>query len=500
MGVEVYNTANGEFLRKFKPASEKLGDRIAFSQDGQRLVLGTPDGTAAVIDSKSGVVQQEWKAHDNVIFAIATSPDGSMVATGGRDRLIKIWSLPSGQLLAQHKGHELTISHLTFSSDSKLLLSSSSDGTLRIWDTARDITLTPPERTYNTFAATPNLRYLARCNGNSSEIIDTQTNRKHALNTFALRQRAALSPDGRLIAYPGAHSIFVRETKTSNFAMTIDSKDEGGESVTFSKDGKSIVFTNTKGVIRLHKVVESNLDSVEIRRESFAVSDKRVPSALTWSDSASRLAVTSGNFLYIYDFPSLELRQKLDLGINTNGSLAAFAWDSQRQRFTAAPGLLFNAQARNVHLWETSYLTKKEIQGHSEAATGIALNKKGNRMFSVGLDNVLKVWNPDSRQEIVSITLGKPLIELHRSEDDSKLLAVFLDGPYVVLDSRNTNDTNQRITEQRARWLIRKYLQPQERQLSVGMSAIANDPVFPMEAKEKALELLKSSVIEIKQN
>jgi eukaryotic-like serine/threonine-protein kinase len=505
LGVEIYNTANGELLRTLKPDAGKLGHRIAFSQDGQRLVFGKPDGTVCLVDSKSGVVQQTWKAHDNVIYAITTSPDGSMVATGGRDRLIKVWSLPSGQLLAQHKGHELTIRDLTYSSDSKLLLSSSTDGTLRIWDTAHDITLTPPERTRHVFAATPSLRYLVRCNGNSSEIIDTHTGRENPLNTQGLRLQAAISPDGHLIAYPGLHDIFVKETNSPKTVMIIDSKDEGGEAITFSRDGEYIVFTNTKGTIRVHKVEDRILDSVEVRRASFTVSDKRVPSSLIWSDSTSRLAVTSGNTLYLYDFPSLELRQQFHLGISANGMNAAFAWDSRQRRFAAAPGLLFIAQARNIHLWDTSHFTKKEIQGHSEAATGIVFNSRGNRMFSVGLDNVLKVWNPETAQEIVSITLGMPLLrslsfELHRSEDDSKLLAIFLDGPYMVLDGRNPDANSLRITEQRARWLIRKHIQPQERQIETGISAISNDPLFPNDAKEKAIELLKSSAIELTSN
>lgn len=499
-GIEIYNTTNGQLLRTLKPDAGKLGDRLTFSQDGQRLVLGKPDGTVSVIDSQSGAVQKTWKAHDNVIFAIATSPDGSMLATGGRDRLVNIWSLPSGQLLAQHKGHELTISQLTFTSDSKLLLSSSADGTLRIWDTARDIALAPPERIHNVFAATPDLRYLARCNGSSCEIIDTQTGRENPHSTQGLWQKTALSPDGRLIAYPGSHSIYIRETKSPKTIMLIDSKDEGAEAIAFSKDGEHILFTNTKGTIRVHKVENRILDSVEVRRASFAVSDKRVPSSLTWSNSSNRLAVTSGNSLYLYDFPSLELRQELDLGITTNGGLAAFALDSQHQRFAAAPGLLFNAQARNIHLWDTSFFTKKEIQAHSEAATGIAFNNKGNRMFSVGLDNVLKVWDPGNAQEIVSITLRMPLVELHRSEDDTRLLAIQLDGPHVVLDGRKPNENHLRITEQRARWLIRKHIQPQERDLKAGMNAIANDPIFPNDAREKALELLKSSSIELNQN
>src|SRR5262249_39352515 len=59
--------------------------------DGQRLVTGNGDNTAAVWDAVSGRELLTLKGHTGPVWSVAVTSDGRQLITGSEDGTVKIW-------------------------------------------------------------------------------------------------------------------------------------------------------------------------------------------------------------------------------------------------------------------------------------------------------------------------------------------------------------------------------------------------------------------------
>lgn len=493
LGTKFFSTIDGSEIRRADLSSEYSGAHSCYSSDGKYLTLGGSNGTVGLLNIKTGKIEREWRAHDNVIFALAVSPDGTQVATSGRDRAIKIWSLPDGNLLSTKRGHTLTVRHLKYTEDSKLLISGGADGVVRIWDTTPDQIAAKTAEPTGMALASPDNRYIIKSSNKSIVITDLKSGRKKEIIPPMPFSSVAISPDNKKIAYSMQQFIFLVDVSQSKNLAAIEYGKGNVDSLLFSLDGKQLLRTEKDGTL----IANNTDDGKEIRRIRFTEEKERVVAKLAWTDNPKTLLVMTGSKVLFYDFPLLEPRKELELGFRTGNVYSDYSHHSKKNLLVAAPGLLFNELARTCYLWDTFHLTKKEMRGHSECVTGVTINSNGNRVFSAGFDNTLRVWDPESGNEIVSFSFEFPLAKLHRSQDDSTLVAFGYDGNKVLLDGENSEQNPQRQNEIQARFLIGKHLPSPETQLQAGISAIKSDPNFPPEAKDAAVKILKSSVIEM---
>ena len=117
--------------------------RLAFSNDGGRLISAGEDKVIRIWDTRTGRVEQTIRGEiapgqQGKIIALAVSPDGRMMATGGwmpgDTGAIRLHSLPSGEISAVLLGSVNVTLCLAFSADNRFLASGSADGGVRIWD------------------------------------------------------------------------------------------------------------------------------------------------------------------------------------------------------------------------------------------------------------------------------------------------------------------------------------------------------------------------------
>ena len=120
-------------------------ESVAYGPEGRRLLLGSWDGTAQIIDQASGSEPVRIR-HGGFIHAVAFDHAGQLVATGGNDRIVRVWDAASGEPLRTSEGHEDAVLSVAFSPDDRWLLSSSFDGTARLWDVASGRSLAVLER------------------------------------------------------------------------------------------------------------------------------------------------------------------------------------------------------------------------------------------------------------------------------------------------------------------------------------------------------------------
>lgn len=106
---------------------------------GQFLATGsgvpTRNGVVDIWNTVDGErVRRFESAHRDTVQAVAFSPDGHFLATAGADRLIHIWDVRDGTLLKTLEGHTDYVTSVAWDASGRQLASGCSDGTIRIWD------------------------------------------------------------------------------------------------------------------------------------------------------------------------------------------------------------------------------------------------------------------------------------------------------------------------------------------------------------------------------
>ncbi len=105
----------------------------AFSQDGQRVLTSSLDGTARVWDAQTGAEVLQL-VHTNEVNSAAFSPDGRRAVTSSLDGTIRVWDAHTGQQLLQMRGHTARAYGVEFNQDGQRVVFAGSDGTARLWD------------------------------------------------------------------------------------------------------------------------------------------------------------------------------------------------------------------------------------------------------------------------------------------------------------------------------------------------------------------------------
>lgn len=117
---------------------EALGEHpataLAPGIGGWPIYLGTPTGVDR-LDAEGR--RTPWVSAGVRITDIAVSPDGSLVAATDTEQRAWVWRAADGQLIGRVRGHERRVSSVAFSPDGHWLATGSWDDTVRFWDMVR---------------------------------------------------------------------------------------------------------------------------------------------------------------------------------------------------------------------------------------------------------------------------------------------------------------------------------------------------------------------------
>ena len=72
---------------------------MAFSPDGSEVAVGFWDGTASILDARTGKLIRRLEAAGDPIFSLAFSVDGKYLVGGHRDIGVSMWELATGKLV-----------------------------------------------------------------------------------------------------------------------------------------------------------------------------------------------------------------------------------------------------------------------------------------------------------------------------------------------------------------------------------------------------------------
>src|SRR5690606_739935 len=143
--LRIWNLVPGqEYLAMVNdPVMDSGPSGLAYSPDGERLVVGSMSATPTVWNARTGQRIFDLSGHSSRVLSTAWSPDGSTIATAGEDSDVILWDAATGESMITLSGHSDSIYGLAFSPDNRRVASSGYDRAVRIWDVATgDLLLT----------------------------------------------------------------------------------------------------------------------------------------------------------------------------------------------------------------------------------------------------------------------------------------------------------------------------------------------------------------------
>lgn len=105
---------------------------LRFSKDGTKVIAGSIDSTASIIDVRTMAVEQVFHGKRGRIWPAVFSPDGDTVATGNDDGSITLWDVASGEEIETFEAHSEAVRYLEYDPTGKFLMAASTDQTASI--------------------------------------------------------------------------------------------------------------------------------------------------------------------------------------------------------------------------------------------------------------------------------------------------------------------------------------------------------------------------------
>jgi WD40 repeat protein len=391
---------------------------VAFSPDGQRIVAGRRDGTARVIDARTGAVLLELKGRPLVantfysitgVLYVGCSPEGTRIVTGGSTDSggeASVWDARTGAELLQLKGHTGPVMSTAFSPDGTRIITGSADGTAKVWDARTGTPRLELEGSKRSTCASlsPDGTRIVTGGGfarGEATVWDAWT----GMPQFALKgikgrvTTVAFSKDGKLIAtggvgtglpddkWPGAATVC--DARTGAPLVELQGLKEAVNSLAFSPDGTRLV---TAGV----------------RQRTLAGTELKV-----WEARTGTVLLDLSNKDKVSGMYPAE-----------RGGSVAFGPDGQR---FVTGGMYINRGPHEVKVWDAGTGTAKvEMKGTQGPVLSVAFSTDGTRILGGNWDKTATVWDAET---------GTALFKLKGHTGNVFSVAFSPDGKRIVTGS-----------------------------------------------------------------
>ena len=197
---------------------------LAVSPDGKQIVSG--DGSVVRLWREDGrrfvEVGHGFHGHDDQVTAVALhSVADAFIVSGARDNSVRLWDPKGHQLGEPRQGHDSWIRSVAISSDGQSIISGSNDGTIRRWSATSNLSPLPcGDRggTGEVLAVSDDgdlIHPTTAATGMYQVYLQHRECDRRLVTQADEKLLAALSPDGRFVAYvkQGGDGIHVRDMK-----------------------------------------------------------------------------------------------------------------------------------------------------------------------------------------------------------------------------------------------------------------------------------------------
>jgi len=258
-------------------------DPIWFSRDGKQLITHNLDGRLHLWETaRQKPIRIIGPPVSDTTAKIAVSEDGQRLALGTTNRLVEIWNLQTSQRDQVFQVDEVPTQHLLFCQKAGVLAAASEEltdsgwqGAVRIWNLANQ-RLEVIDNAFGPLAFTSDGTRLVWCRSDGGVVI-WDLEKRVAITTLLGHKEwvgcLALSPDDKLLATGCPDTtVHIWEMTSGRKQYSLQGNRMGVAGAAFSPDGKTLVTANWDNVIKFWNVgLGAELFSVEQSIPGFAV-------------------------------------------------------------------------------------------------------------------------------------------------------------------------------------------------------------------------------------
>jgi len=404
---------------------------LAFAPNGRILASGHETGAVILWDLDSGKKIGEPREQASSVQSLAFHPEGELLASAHYDKTVAIWKTKEASLAGVLSGHQEPVRSVAFSPDGKLLASASNDGVILLWDCK---SLEEPEKAkprdrltghgskVQSVAFSDDSQHLASGGSDQKVILWDMEERTLHEKTIRLgspvRSLAFDPEEGRLAALDPKGVIRIVDLGTDQVVDEIVARDSEG--VFFSREQELLVATDADKALRV-----VNVESERVVRygppgrvRSVAISaDTSLLATGIQNGEASLIAVWGPSRLQrVFDEKKAVVKS---VAFSPDGSLLAYARESDV--------VLRDMQSGD----ERGRLST----GGVTSLNSVVFDGTGGRIASVTADDVIWLWDVNSRQPLgPPLTGHKRLASVAFSHDGRRLASGSSDGTIWIWD------------------------------------------------------------------
>jgi RNA polymerase sigma factor (sigma-70 family) len=397
--VSLWETGTGKPVARFELTDAARG--LAFAPAGDRIAVGSADGTIRLLEASSGKEVRRFVGH----VADPKEPfggiDGVLFGPGGRS-----------------------------------LVSWASDQTLRLWETAtgRQVrTFGPDKVPVGSAALSADGRWLAASTWNPGaaaqpvQLWDVETGR--AVRSFRTPHEPgalAFSPDGTTLAVAFAKEVqeagkvLLFEAATGKEVRTLAGHDAAVFALAFAPDGKRLATAGYDETIRLWDLGSGGpvWKAGPLGTPVYQLAFSRDGRALVSRGAENRVRVWDPA-----DGKEVRPLEAPEWGV------AAVAWTPDGKRVALA-------SSRKVWVYDPATgRVLQQLAGHKYAINSMAVAGRGDLLTSGGQDGFVRLWDPGTGQEIRRIKASQRWVDRLAVAPDGRVLATWSmeDEPRAVV-------------------------------------------------------------------
>ena len=397
---------------------------VAFSPRGRMLVSGSHRtvklwdvGTREPIGALEGVGAN----------AVSFSRDGTMLVSGSH-RTVRLWDVATRRMITTLEGHARSVNHVALSRDQMNLITGSDDGTILLWDisewtgprpSALEIISGDGQQGEPGAALTRPLVVEVRDQyGNllpDAAVTFTVTAGEGQLSGRFAVEHTTTDADGRAeltltLGLPGPNIV----------GVSLGGRELG----TFTAQGVGTAVAELEGDYRTWHLPTAA--TVRLGKGALGESDR----AVALSADGRCLAVASGIGVWLYE-------------ASTSRALALLPTESAVHSVAFSLGGTLAAGLDNgqVELWEVETGERITTLRHADwgRVTSVAFSRDGTALASGSWDQVIKVWDVETRREVGTWEVpreGNSLwpLSVAFSPDGTRLVSGFQDGTVRLWD------------------------------------------------------------------
>jgi WD40 repeat protein len=385
---------------------------LIWSLKGERLAVGSWDGTIRVWQRPHFGEPIELRGHADIVKQLAWSPDGTRLASASWDGTVRIWMLDGeSELLVLH--HEGDVRQLAWSSSGEFVASSAlvlqgegvpASGRVRIWaaDQLRELlVLDHDSAVVDHLAWSPDGRQLAYVSGYSTVWVWTAGEPEPRGPLPALRggvvQSLTWSPGGACLA-ASSNDGKVRICRADGEGKSLVLHDESYTGlhwvahVAWSPDGQRLAGAYHDGIVRIW-LLRPHADCLELSGHSEEVVH------VAWSPDGKHLASASRDYTAIVWTADGSQVPLVLQGHESN--VERVAWSPDGEYVATAAG-------ESVHLWKPrSPGEPLGRRGHGQRVQQFAWSPTGDHIASASFDGIVQVQRVDETYQALVLS-GHP--------------------------------------------------------------------------------------------